>query len=289
MTFAGTATLPPSAAKSPYDALLCPMPALPAVAVRLLGILGDVEVNLRELTSLILSDAALASEILRISNSALVSSRTEVRSILQALAVLGTEKVKGLACTVALRSYLGNALHLPALKRCWRHNLATALVASELAAWSRQDSGEAYTAGILHDIGRVAMIASDPSRYLRLLSRSTAQPAPLCELEQQVYGFDHAEAGRWLAARWMLPPSLQQAIGLHHGAGDPPSETVALLRFACRIAGSLGFAASGGSEDTGDPLGEFLDNLPPLQREWLRIDAGELQLFVASRINALEA
>ena len=74
------------------------------------------------LGNLIVSDGALTGEILQLSNSAMFSTRSEVRSILQALAVLGTEKVKGLACTVALRSYLGNALQIPALKRCWRHN-----------------------------------------------------------------------------------------------------------------------------------------------------------------------
>lgn len=276
--------------KSPADILLRRLPALPAVSTRLLGMMGRSDINLKEISSLISSDAALAAEILRMSNSAMFSARSEVRSILQALAVLGTQRVKGLACTVALRSYLGNILQLPPLKRCWRHNLATAVVSSEIADWARLDGGEAYTAGILHDIGRLALIASDPSKYLQVLDGVANEGGCLCVREEETYGLDHAVAGEWLAARWGLPPFIRRAIRDHHRPLRPGcDETTGTVNYACRIADVLGFSAVDAAPHETDPVQEFLGVLPGTQRERLHLNIAELQILIASRVNALEA
>lgn len=272
--------------------LLKRLPSMPTVSARLLGMMGKADVNLKEISNLIVSDAALTGEILRMSNSAMFSVRSEVRSILQALAVLGTEKVKGLACTVALRSYLGNALQIPALKRCWRHNLATAVVSSEIADWARQDSGEAYTVGILHDIGRLGLIAIDPSQYLQLLDRAANHGGDLLDLEREAYGVDHAVAGEWLATNWGLPPFISEAIRIHHlPLEDSYSSTVGLIHYGCRISEMIGFSPVdvAGAPDLGNPVDEFVKQLPALQRERLKFDLSELQMLIASRVNALEA
>lgn len=272
--------------------LLKRLPSMPTVSARLLGMMGKADVNLKEISNLIVSDAALTGEILRMSNSAMFSVRSEVRSILQALAVLGTEKVKGLACTVALRSYLGNALQIPALKRCWRHNLATAVVSSEIADWARQDSGEAYTVGILHDIGRLGLIAIDPAQYLQVLDRAANHGGDLLHLEREAYGVDHAVAGEWLATNWGLPPFIADAIRIHHlPLEEDCCSTVGLIHYGCRISEMIGFSPVdvAGSPDAGNPVDEFVGQLPALQRERLRLDMGELQMLIASRVNALEA
>lgn len=294
---ASTVTLPgttidlpfPGEQKNAAENLLRRLPALPTVSARLLGMMGRSDVNLKEVSDLIVSDAALTGEILRLANSAMFSSRSEVRSILHALAVLGTEKVKGLACTVALRSYLGNALQIPALKRCWRHNLATAVVASEIADWARQDSGEAYTAGILHDIGRLGLIAFNPGRYLQLLDRASADGGDLCAYERDAYGLDHAAAGEWLASSWGLPSFICDAIRAHHVRLNTPYDHVAgLLFYGCKIADALGFAALVPMESTDAPIQEFLNHLPAFQRDRLKISVPDLQMLIASRVNALE-
>ena len=290
-------TLPEATTQSPIadeqksaEYLLRNLPSLPTVSARLLGMMGRSDVNLKEISSLIVSDAVLTGEILRLSNSAMFNTRSEVRSILQALAILGTEKVKGLACTVALRSYLGNALQIPALKRCWRHNLATAVVSSEIADWARQDSGEAYTAGILHDVGRLGLIAVNPGRYLQLLDRASAGGGDLCAYEREAYGLDHAAAGEWLASSWGLPAYIGDAIRAHHVRTNTSYDQVGgLLYYGCRIADTLGFAAIDPKTDPGSPIQEYLDHLPSPVRDRLNIDIPELQLLIASRVNALES
>jgi HD-like signal output (HDOD) protein len=272
------------------EQLLSRLPSLPTVSARLLGMMGRADVNLKELSNLILSDAALTGEILRMSNSAMFGVRSEVRSILQALAVLGTEKVKGLACTVALRSYLGNALQIPALKRCWRHNLCTAVVSSEIAGWAQQDGGEAYTAGILHDIGRLGLIATDPAQYLQVIDTAAHHGGSLCQHERDRFGLDHAVAGEWLASSWGLPTFVLEAIRLHHLALEAPYYSVTgLIHYSCRISDILGFSAIDVADPPGDPIAEFLNALPANQRDRLNIAIPELQILIASRVNALEA
>lgn len=276
--------------KDAAEQLLRRLPAMPTVSARLLGMMGKSEVNLKEISNLIVSDATLTGEILRMSNSAMFGARSEVRSILQALAVLGTEKVKGLACTVALRSYLGNALQIPALKRCWRHNLSTAVVSSEIAGWAKQDPGEAYTAGVLHDIGRLGLIAIDPAQYLQIVDRAAIHGAALSELEQEVYGVDHSAAGEWLASTWGLPPFICNAIRVHHEPLESQYFTVTgLIHYGCKIADALGFAPLETNVLDEQPVKEFLALLPQSQRERLKISISELRILIASRVNALEA
>jgi putative nucleotidyltransferase with HDIG domain len=282
---------PPSADEQRIAAeqLLRRLPALPTVSARLLGMMGRTDVNLKEVSNLIVSDAALTGELLHMSNSAMFGARTEVRSILQALAVLGLEKVKGLACTVALRSYLGNALQIPALKKCWRHNLATAVVSSEIADWARQDSGEAYTAGILHDIGRLALIAVDPAKYLKIIDNTAYHGGTLCHHEREAYGLDHAVAGEWLASSWGLPRVICSAIRDHHQPLDTPfDEVTGLLYYGCRISETLGFSPLEVPESAESAVQEFLSHLPAAQQARLNINVTELQILIASRVNALE-
>ena len=288
----GAPSIPTSEAeqKQAAELLLRHLPSLPTVSARLLGMMGRADVNLKEISNLIVSDAALTGEILRMSNSAMFGVRSEVRSILQALAVLGTEKVKGLACTVALRSYLGNALQIPALKRCWRHNLCTAVVSSEIAGWAQQDGGEAYTAGILHDIGRLGLIATDPAQYLQLIDKAAHHGGSLCEHEHEQYGLDHAVAGEWLASSWGLPHFILEAVRVHHLPLEAPYYSVTgLVSYACRISDSLGFSAIDMADGPDNPIAEFLDALPANQRDRLNIAVPELQVLIASRVNALEA
>ncbi len=272
------------------DILLRRLPTLPTVSARLLGMMGQAEINLKEISTLITSDATLTGEILRLANSAMFGARSEVRSILQALAILGLETVKGLACTIALRSYLGNALQIPALKRCWRHNLATAVVASELADWARQDPGEAYTAGILHDLGRIALIAIEPAHYLQVIETTIHGGGSLCEHEKATYGLSHASAGEWLASTWNLPPTICRAIRNHHHPLESPYfEVEGLVHHACRITDSIGFSPPPPPPPSPEPVRKFLANLPPAQRERLNLDISEWQVLVAARINALES
>ena len=177
-----------------------------------------------------------------------------------------------------------------ALDRCWRHSLATAVVSSEIADWAHQDSGDAYTAGILHDIGRLGLIAVDPSKYLQLIDKALKQGGALCDHEREVYGLDHSVADEWLAASWGLPASTCNAIRDHQLPRTSPDDEIArIVNYACRIADILSFSVLENRGGGDEPITEFLATLPAARRDRLNISIPEFQTLIASRVNALES
>ena len=146
------------------------LPPFPQVAIRVLQLVSNENVQLHELGDLISSDAAFASEVLTIANSLLYAPRFPASSILQAIAVLGANHLQGLCLTVAVRAYLGRSLNHPMMRLLWRHSLACALIAEQLASTGFMDKDAAYTSGVLHDIGRFALAVVKPKEYADLLA-----------------------------------------------------------------------------------------------------------------------
>src|SRR6202167_2178239 len=133
------------------------LPPFPEVAIRVLQLTNNENVQLHQLSELVCSDAAFASEVLTIANSLVYAPRFPASTILQAIAVLGANHLQGLCLTVGVRSYLGKSLNHPLIRNVWRHNLACALIARQLALACFMDKDAAYPSGVLHDIGRLAL------------------------------------------------------------------------------------------------------------------------------------
>jgi len=231
-------------AESPLDPVRIShsLPPFPAVALKALNIIAGTEVSLRQLCDVISVDAAFSAEILRISNSPLIAFSTPVISVLQASILLGFRRLRNVAITVGLRSYL-NGSTSPVLRASWRHSLACAIVAEKIARPSCVERDFAYTAGIMHDIGRVALASLLPQPYVRVLELARSQPQSVLRIERDLCGIDHCAAGFALVTAWKLPEQFAD-ITLHHH--DPfPSDTNAIpvLQRSCRIADALGFAA----------------------------------------------
>src|ERR1700704_4548692 len=132
------------------------LPPFPSVALRAMNVLSGTGSSLSELCSLVRCDPVFAGEILRLANSPLVAFSKEITSVLQASMLLGFRRLRRLIMTVGLRSYMDKSF-TRAVQACWRHSVATAMVAERIARWNSIDRDFAYTAGILHDIGRVAL------------------------------------------------------------------------------------------------------------------------------------
>jgi HD-like signal output (HDOD) protein len=109
------------------------IPPFPQIAIRVLQLTNDENVSLRQLSELISSDAAFSSEVLTIANSPLYACRSPITSILQAIAILGSSSLRGVCLTVGVRAYLGHSLSHHSLRAIWRHSLACALIAKQLA------------------------------------------------------------------------------------------------------------------------------------------------------------
>ncbi len=265
------------------------LPPFPRVAVRVLQLVNNENVQLHQLSDLISSDPAFASEVLTIANSAVYSLRFPASSVMQAIAALGANHLQGLCLTVGVRAYLGKSLSHPAMHAIWRHNLACALIAEQLACSGSLDKDVAYTSGVMHDIGRLALTTVRPREYALLLGKHQGSPASILQDERDMFGWDHCEIGRQLIADWKLPPEFEAIVSEHHSSRPDGScwDVAGLINLSCRMADTAGFAAFRGCEIT--PYPDMLCELPDLERSHFYSELEGLVHELGMKIHALES
>ena len=267
---------------------LTDIPPFPIVAIKALQVISSETGQLRELSDLITADPGISAEILRMANSARFTARVEVNSIFRAIHLLGLEHIKSLVVTAAMKSYLGGSLEVPALRACWRHSLACAVIAEMLARLGMLESDVAYTAGLLHDIGRLALVAGYPTLYADFLTHVETQPGDALQFERALFGIDHCRQGRLLASIWKLPAMFGDIAGRHHdaaAAGD--SAMLSIVRHSCAMAEVLGFGVV--SPLHPKTYQEVLDEIPERERRQIASDPSEVAHFIADKINAIES
>lgn len=265
------------------------LPPFPQVAIRVIQLVNDENVQLHQLCDLISSDPAFASEVLTVANSAFYSPRYPASSIIQAIAVLGATKLQGMCITVGVRAYLGKSMSHPAMRGLWRHNLACALIAERLATVGFLDKDTAYTCGILHDIGRIALAVIQPQEYAKLLGSHQGTPDSILEGEHGLFGWNHCEIGKRLVPDWKLPPELEPMISEHHlpRVVDRPWGMAELVKISCRMADTVGFPAFPGCEVIAYP--ELLEGLPARERGTFFQDVETLASEVGKNLHAIES
>jgi HD-like signal output (HDOD) protein len=220
------------------------LPQFPAIATKVLRVLSHDDITAREIADFIRADAALASGLLSLANSSLYHARSRITGLQQALTMVGLDELKRFVVTFSTKSCFQTAFRLDLLRAIWRHSLACALVCEELSVAcspSQSRGDQAYTAGLLHNIGRLGLFVVHPREYADLLT-GAAPGADLLALEQQAFGVDHCEAGRWLAERWGLPEEVRLAAAEHHfppGTGEFGLQD--LVRVAVLLTNTLGF------------------------------------------------
>jgi HD-like signal output (HDOD) protein len=264
------------------------IPPFPRIAIEVLQLVSGESASMREIGELISSEPAFSSEVVTLANCPLYARRVAVTNVLQAIALLGTQNLKGLCLTVGVRAYMGDALNNDSLRAIWRHSLACALIAEELAGAGSIDKNSAYTAGLMHDVGRLALAVLLPGEYAMLLDSHSGTPRSILEPERELFGFDHCEAGRYLVADWKLPPSFAVIVSDHHpqGGREPVWGMPAMINLSCKIADTIGFAVFAGCETKA--YEDLLEELPPRERSVFRTNVTDLALDVASKINAIE-
>jgi HD-like signal output (HDOD) protein len=265
------------------------LPPFPQVALQLLQMANNENVQLHQLSNLISSDPAFASEVLTIANSLLYAPRFPASSVLQAIAVLGANNLQGLCLTVGVRAFMGKTLKQPAMRAIWRHNLACALIADQLASVGFMDRDIAYTSGVMHDIGRLALAVIRPKEYSLLLGSHSGPPASILEAEREIFGWDHCEAGRQLIIDWKLPAEFEAIVAEHHTPRqkDGSWNMADLINVSCRMADTAGFPAFPGCEAT--PFPDLLEELPARERRLFHTEIEPLTQEIARKIDAVEA
>jgi HD-like signal output (HDOD) protein len=187
-------------------ALLARIPAFPPIVLRLLNLLSRDEVEIRDLIALISSDPAFSAQVLRLANSPLFGFRAQIDSLQWALLLLGLRRVRALTLTVATANHMKAALKIEELSRCWRHMLACALLTEELARSCSVFEDRAYTAGLMHDLGRLGLLLAYPAEYAEMLRDADRNALDVLDCERESLGVDHCEAGRALGRAALTRP-----------------------------------------------------------------------------------
>jgi putative nucleotidyltransferase with HDIG domain len=218
--------------------------ALPTTTVKLLELLEDPLVAADRVLQVINKDPSLTANLLKLCNSAYYGMRRQVGSVKEALVMLGNKTVITLAFATSMGDVLRGQLSAYRLAKdeLWHHALATALAASKIAfATGSQDVSErAFTAGLVHDIGKLILNKVLVNQMNQLPQYSEAKE--LINAERDILGFDHSEAGAALAEAWNFPSMLVSAIYYHHRP-EAAQGDVQLLQSV--VAGDLIAAAVG--------------------------------------------
>lgn len=195
------------------------LPPLSATATRLLAMLGDDSFSLEDLALVINQDPGLTARILGLANSAYFAQQNPILSVEDAIIrVLGLNLVKSLSFSIAVTgAFESNGCGSFDLQEYWSQSLSIAMLSRQISLAVRSerkpDAEAAYLAGLLFDIGVLVLVHEFPEEYSRVLLQSKQQPdRSRLELETEIIGIDHRQAGMWLGHRWHLPEGVVNII-----------------------------------------------------------------------------
>jgi len=201
------------------------LPVQPGAAMRLLWMLEDPRTSAADLGRLIESDPALSTQVIRLSNTAFYGLSGKVSSAWRAVTVLGLATVRAIATTAAFDLFSEKGRSVP--DDFWPHSVTTAAAAAAIARRVGVQPNDAFSAGLLHDLGSALVFRRAPRRYDAVLELLAADPTlTRVEAEQQEFGATHAEVGAAALGVMRFPADMVEAIGSHH---THPSEITSLI------------------------------------------------------------
>lgn len=220
------------------------LPTLPTLAAGLLDLVDHPKTSAQSLSQYISQDQVLTARLLKMSNSAYYGQGREITSVHQAVILLGFDMVREISLGVSVLNAFKSAQGLDGfdISSFWDHCSAVALVARKIAkGWIPHMASEAFTAGLLHDIGKVVLIQYLPDEFARCLVVAKTEQRNLFEVEREIFGTDHGQIGSWLAQKWKLPHALHEVMEFHHEVNRSSMEhrdLVAVVQLAdvlCRL------------------------------------------------------
>lgn len=211
--------------------LIARLPAMPQILVRLIEHLQADDLGMPELASLISKDAGMTGKLLAVANSSAYQRHHRNVNLEQSLVALGTDMIKTLVISDSVFQTFNNFPHSGStdLRAFWKNSLAGAVIAKEVARLVEYPHlEEAYLAGLLHNVGRLALLATAPKEYA--YNFNARDDEDLCAVEQRTLQITHAEAGAWLIERWQLDSFLADAVLYHHEPSDRLESAHPLIR-----------------------------------------------------------
>lgn len=193
------------------------LPSLPVVVTDILAMIQRGDVNLHSLDEKLSKDQALSAQTLRIANSAFYGFSRNIGSIKEAVVILGIHAIRNLVTAAGIINQFSPDSSAR-LNRAmfWQHSIGTSIAARVMAKRTGLDQEIAFTAGLLHDVGKLILDTYFPEHYEKVQRYQKEHDCLLRDAEEAVLGFDHTVVGGRVAKLWKLPSLIVDVIESHH-------------------------------------------------------------------------
>ena len=194
------------------------VPSLPQLYTKLDETINHPRSSIADIAKVLSEDQGLAARILKLANSPLFGYFSRIDTITQAVTIIGIQQVRDLALAISVMGLFKNVPEdLVSMNRFWQHSIGCALASRALASSLRETNLERFfVAGILHDIGRMVMLTKAPEQSEKIFASAAETNKPVCLIEREMLGYDHAAVGSSLIQLWQLPKSFEEIIMYHH-------------------------------------------------------------------------
>lgn len=195
------------------------LPALPQIYTRVTALLDDPNASVNKIGEAVQTEPSITSRILRMVNSAYYGLPYSVTSIPQTISLIGRQRLKDILIGTLLAGLFKNMENENfSMNDFWRHSIKSAIIARHIAMQSAHiiDHEALFTAGLLHDIGRLVIASRLPELQLEIDTVMAEQSLDIIQAEFNILGFDHTDVSKALLQKWRLPDLLVAAVKNHH-------------------------------------------------------------------------
>lgn len=201
-------------------------PALPSVVAQVLKVTNDPESSASDLMEAIQPDPSMCTAILKVANSALFGQPKKVSSLERAITLLGFNEIESIVLGKAVVTSFQQTLvgYEEDLKEFWQHSFTCGLAAKIIAVHLNLSSGQFFMAGLIHDIGKLALLLSFPKEYGNTGFLNQFSTQQQLKQEVQLFGISHELIGGKLLQKWNFPQNLLFSIGFHHQPERAPKQ-----------------------------------------------------------------
>lgn len=240
------------------------LPSLPSLYCELVEEISSDEASIKKIGRIISRDLGMTAKILQMVNSAFFGLRRTVSNPAEACLLLGMDTIMSLVLTIHVFSqFKTKGLEGFSPDALWSHCIAVGRFAKHIAQMEQQDMQmieDSFTAGLLHDSGRVILAATLPDWYQESINLAQSEKLSIIDAEREVFGATHAEVGAYLLSLWGLPYAIVESVAFHHRPGQSPEDTFTPLT-AVHIADYI--------ETESCSQGRKHEVPPPLDRDYL--------------------
>ena len=217
------------------------LPTMSGVVGRVLNLVSNPDANINEVASEISKDPAITASIIKLSNSAYYRASKPVRTVAEAIMTLGLHTVKEMIMVSASKGVLQQDLKGYQLEadQMWMHSLVVAEIARNIVTLKKLPIPKdlAFTAGLLHDIGKVVLTQFFPRKVLDIRDELKNMETTFTEIEKKHFGYDHQEVGLKVLSAWNFPEELKEVVAYHHNPEE--AKNFQLLTSVIHIANTL--------------------------------------------------